>query len=252
MVNKIKNNMEKTSFKDFLETDFTSTLLNVLKPIVPVHLRELVKIENANIDYYEFGTDKEKYLKNVMKYFGSLDTIAEDLDFLISFLEFNQRKSITGLFPPLEKQESYYKYHFENYVIRIASIPDICSKLFNATFEQNVKEKYCNWHTFLDRDVKNEQSIIILNQMSNKIEKIRNQRDKKLHMGEIRSTYFDNITFGDEYSKIINTETDPILDKVTDEKISEVVEKIKKEINEVFLLLQQFLNGLLVQLNTKI
>lgn len=120
--------METDTLSDQLvSSKFGFDFMKVLAPLTGKHLK--IFLDNPGTNYEEIGDTKEKQLKHIAHLYGLLQTSVKDLELVLIFLRIENRKSITELFPALESQDQYFKYHLENFIIRIITITDVVGKL---------------------------------------------------------------------------------------------------------------------------
>ncbi len=232
--------MEQKRLSDLLvETKFGFEFIKILAPLTGKHLK--VFLENTGTNYDEIGNDKEKKLKQIAHYYGLLQTCVSDLELVLTFLRIEDRKSITIQFPNLESQEQYFKYHLENFIIRIITLTDIVGKLGNSIFETGIIEEKCNGYTFKEK-IKVADPICsdIVEKLLIETKEIKNKRHSKLHTGDTKIGYFEGIVFYDELSKIIKSEASPLLDKLTDNNIQEEIDLLENDIRDVISLVVGF------------
>lgn len=231
---------ERTLLDQLVETKFGLEFLKVLVPITTKHME--ICLENRNIDYDTIGDAKEKKLKNIAHIYGLLQTTVSDLELVLIFLRIEDRKVIKQIFPKIESQEQYFKYHLENFIIRIITITDIVGKLGDAIYETELSEEKCNGYNFKERIKPTDPSCAnIIEELLICTKEIKSKRHKKLHTGEAKIGYFDGIIFWEEISNIIKKEANPILDELTDSNIKIEINSLEKEIRNIIELVVKFL-----------
>ena len=222
-----------------INTKFGIEFTKVLAPLTGKHLK--IYLKNKVTLYDDIGDDKEKKLKEIGHYYGHLQTAISDLELVLAFLRFDNRKLILELFPNLDTQEQYYKYHLENFIIRITTITEIVGKLGNSIYETGLPEEKCNGYKFKEEIKKTDPKCsAILEKLLINTKEIKDKRHRKLHSGDTGIGYFEGIVFWDELSKIINTDANPILDELTDNNIEEEIERLQKELNHIIDLVVEF------------
>ena len=99
------------------------------------------------------------------------------------FIEIDRNK-IIEFYPNIESQESYFKYHIENYIIRVNTIMDLVGQLGNLLYETKIKDKDCNCYIFKEK-IKTEHREIadILEDILKYVNDRKKRRNKKLHTG---------------------------------------------------------------------
>jgi len=229
------------TFKEHLsKNSFESELVKILLPIVANHMK--IAIDNRDVDYEILGSEKEQHLKRIQKHYGYLNTVISDLDLVKEFLSIEDRRQIRINYPNIESQEEYYKYHFENYIIRLVTLSDIVGKMGNEIYGTGISPKRCNGYSFKKKiQSDNPKVAIIVEKLLLKIKEIKDKRHQKLHVGETDVSQLNTIVFWDELQEIIGSEKDPILDKLTDKNIKEEINMLDKEIKEVIDIIKEFL-----------
>ena len=230
---------QKNLSEQLVETKFGHEFIKVLVPLIAKHLK--VYLENKETNYKDIGDDKEKRLKKIAHFYGLLQTSVSDLELVLTFLKIKDRQSIVKLYPSLESQKQYYKYHLENFIIRIITTTDIVGKLGNSIFDTGLIEEKCNGYTFKEKiKVIDPTCSAIVEKLLVETKEIKDKRHSKLHTGETKIGYFEEIVFWDELSKIIKSEADPLLDEFTNYNIKEEIELIEKDIRNIINLVIEF------------
>jgi hypothetical protein len=232
--------MEQNTLTDQLvDTQFGKEFVKILAPLTGKHLK--IYLKNNSLKYEEIGDEYEKKLKEIGYYYGLLQTIVSDLELVLTFLKIEDRKQILEIFPSLESQKQYYKYHIENFIIRIVTITDVVGKLGNSIFETALPEEKCNGYTFKELIQHIEPNCgIIITKLLTLTKDIKDKRNCKLHTGETKIGYFEGIVFWDELSKIIKSDADPLLDKLTDDSINEEIVLLENDIRQIIKLVVEF------------
>lgn len=223
---------EKSTLIDqMLSSKFAMDFIKVLGPLTSAHMKIFLE---SRVDYDEIGTDTEKKLKEISNIYGLLQTAVSDLELVLTFLRIEDRKAILAIYPTLEDQEKYFKYHLENYIIRVITITDIIGKLGNSIFEIGLDDEKCNGYSFKEKMKQVDGNIVtIVEKLLQKTKTIKDKRYQKLHTGRSEIGYFEGIVFYDDLAKLIKTEAYPILDEFTDKNIAEEIDRIEVEIREI-------------------
>jgi len=228
-------------FSEYLRgTTFESELVKALLPIVTSHMR--TAIDDINVNYGDLGSEKEKLLKRIQNYYSNLNTVINDLDIVKLFLSIEDRKKIKENYPTLESQEEYYKYHFENYIIRLVTLSDIIGKMGNEIFEVGIDSEKCNGYNFKDKIKTTKPDVAnIIERLLSRIKEIKDKRHQKIHTGETEINQLKSIIFWDELQEIIGVENNPILDNMTDKYIKEEIDNLETEAKEIIDIIKEFL-----------
>lgn len=231
-------NEKETLVDQMLSSKFAVDFIKVLAPLTSAHMK--IFMEN-DVDYDDIGNDKEKKLKEISNLYGLLQTAVSDLELVLTFLRIENRKAILEIYPTIEAQEKYFKYHLENYIIRVITITDIIGKLGNLIFECGLDDEKCNGYSFKEKMKQVDGNIVtIVEKLLQKTKTIKDKRHKKLHTGKSEIGYFEGIVFYDDLSRLIKTEADPILDDFTDKNIAEEIDRIEVEIREIIDIVIEF------------
>lgn len=117
-----------------------------------VHEASKAIIKKGKIQFKEENsilTEDDKAILKMFEYVLSLQGVLKDIEKVLVFLQIDTKK-IKKVYPLLNADEEYYKYHFENYIIRIIILQDIVGKLGNILYKTNIKDEKCNGYNFAD------------------------------------------------------------------------------------------------------
>lgn len=229
----------KTLLDQFVESKFGFEFINVYKPLVLSHLKKCS--ENENFDYNNIGNEKETKIKEIARLYGFLQTSVSDLELVLAFLKIPDRKQITELYPILESQKQYFKYHLENFIIRIITVTDIVGKLGNSIFETGIIEEECNGYKFKEKIKSTDKNCsILIEKLLVTTKEIKEKRHQKLHSGESLIGYFEGIVFWDELLKITKSDAEPLLDELTDSTIEDEIESLENDIKKIIAIVVEF------------
>jgi hypothetical protein len=232
-------------FSEYLSQSlFIRKLCIATHPIYARHLKELSK-GNITDSFENYGAEKEKYLKSIMSSVASLQSYFEDLQRAVTFLKVDKSK-ISHIYKDELETDDYYKYHYDNFIIRIVTSIDVCGKIGNLLYDLKIPEKYSNWHSFtVHPTIKNTLPAQKLNEFSEFLEDFKSQRHKIVHQGQNPNNRFDKIIFWDTINKVIGKPKnihDKILDEHTAEQIQEAMEEIESVISETARFIFEFLD----------
>jgi hypothetical protein len=223
------------SFSEYLnQSPFIKKLLIATQPIYSRHLKELLR-GNIEESFDNYGEEKEKYLKSIMSAVGSLQSYFEDLEKVVLFLKVDKSK-ISKLYKDNLEADDYYKYHYDNFIIRVVTSIDVCGKIGNLVFNLQIQERYANWYSFtVHPTVKDTLPALKLIVFSDFLDDFKSQRHSKVHQGQNPKNRFDKIIFWDAINKAIGKPKDThdkILDEHTKEQIQEAITEIESIISE--------------------
>lgn len=220
-------------------TQFETELANAIKKFIPKHMKEC--LNNPELKYEEYGTESEKKLKLILKYYTNLSIVLKDLDLTLKFLE-KDRSSILENYKFLDSQETYFNYHYENYYIRIITILDIIGKIGTILYRFNLDLDKVSAHKFKDKALKEnyEEIVKIIDKLTCFLNKFKNERHKKLHTGESSIKPFNGTVIWEDLNVKIDFDTDEILKQHTDQKIKEEIENLRGNTIELIEVVKEF------------
>ena len=135
----------QTNFHEGLNRSlFVRTLFITTQPIYAKHLKDFAN-QRIEVHFNAYGTEKEVYLKSIVSFIGLVQSYFEDLEKVVTFLRIN-KSQLSALYGDKIKPSDYFKYHYDNFVIRILTCIDICGKIGNVVFDLKIEDKYSNWH----------------------------------------------------------------------------------------------------------
>ncbi|RKE95226.1 Cthe_2314 family HEPN domain-containing protein [Ichthyenterobacterium magnum] len=221
-------------------TQFELELAKASLKFVSKHLKEC--LENLDLVYEEYGTENEKKIKLILKLYGNISVVLRDIDLTFQFLE-KERADIIKHYSFLDSQETYFKYHYENYFIRIITVLDLLGKIGTLLYDLDLNLEKVSAHTFKDKAKKegfNEISSIA-EKITEKLKELKTERHKKLHTGEADIKPFNGTVIWEDLNALIGSETDKVLIEYTDEKIKEEITILRKSTHELIDLIKEFL-----------
>ncbi len=187
---------------------FAANLSETITPILVEHLQKFSSRTNRpKCIFSEYGSDQELRIKEIFKKFNTLKDSLKTISIIPYFLQ-------TSLIEQICKENhleeiEYYQYHYENFLIRLVGIPDICAKIGNLVYQTGIEEKKCNWYKFMNHpEIKREDCSSKLEDLSNLLSSLRSDRHIIVHSGGFQSEQIKSIE-----SNIIDDELIPI-DKI--------------------------------------
>ncbi len=215
-------------------SSFIRKLVISAQPIYVAHM-EIMKDNNYNIDFTELGSTKEKLIKSITDAFGGINNYFDDLYKTLNYLKIDKRK-IQHLYSNTISSEDYYKYHYDNFIIRIMTSFDICGKLGNIVYQLGIQEKYANGSSFINHpDIKDLEPAEKGVKLFNFLDEFRQQRHHKIHKGENSSNRFDKIVFWDTINKIVGAgePTSQVLEDYTQDEIIALIDSMEPKLDEI-------------------
>jgi len=223
--------------ENYTELSKSSTFIRKLaiaaQPIYAAHM-QIMKDNDYDLNFDELGTPKEKLIKGMINAIGSISNYFDDLYKTLDFLRVDKRK-IQHLYPDTISSEIYYKYHYDNFVIRIMTSFDLCGKLGNVVYQLNIQERYANGYAFITHsDIRELEPAQKGAELSDFLENFKQQRHLKVHKGENPENRFDKIVYWDTINKIVSPgePTSEVLEDYTQEEINAAVDEVEQQINE--------------------
>jgi len=232
-------------------TEFEAELAKAMVKIVPAHLKACM--ENKVLDYDSYGTDNEKTLKLILKYFANIRSVLRDIDLSLNFLG-KKRDVILSDYFFLESQGEYYKYHYENYYIRLSTLLDLIGKLGTLLYDLDLDLNKVSAYIFKDKAKKegHENVSNIVDRLVEKFVELKTERHKKLHSGKADIEPFNEVVIWEDINSIIGSDTDEIQKHYTDEKINEEIQLLKTNTTEIIDIVKEFLEEAKSKLREKI
>ena len=151
----------------------------------------------------------------------------------------------------LDSQETYSKYHYENYYIRLITILDIIGKLGTTLYGFNLDLDKVSAYTFKYKALKegHEDIARIIDTLSDKLKKCKAERKKKLHKGEAEIKPFNGTVILEDIKPFIGSNKDEILTQYTDQKIKEEIEILTGNTFDLIEIVKEFLEESITKLN---
>ena len=229
-------------------SEFLRILLPESLQLTLRHRKEQKKNKITHQSYYEYGNENEIYLKRITKELCDFQDYFFDLIQLPTYLSVEKEK-IEGFYDGKIKQDEYYKYHYDNFIIRIFTSIDICSKIGNIVLNLRIKESLCNWYKVANHKlVKETASSIKLYEFSNFLKHLKDHRNIKIHKGLSLNNQFDDFVFWEEIYKSLNKDIEnehmDLLNKLTKENIELKISEIVSVISVVMIHCFDFLDTL--------
>lgn len=193
----------------------------------------------------------EEHLNNIQKCIIPIEEYLADLSLVPDFLEI-KRSQISSIYVKLS-EEQYYKYHYDNFIIRIATSVDICGKLGNTVYGLNIPEKKCNGYSFVNHpSVKNLDCSTKLNDLLEYLKPLLKTRHIKVHKGESSENKFSKVMFHDWWPIDMKEKMKghiSILNEITNEDIKSISLHIHDVISEMTERLCRFLDSMIPRLD---
>lgn len=175
-------------------------------------------------------TEKDHQVMKLFNYISLLQKVFEDISTVFLFLNVNITK-LKEIFPEIETEETYYRYHFENFFIRIITIQDIIGKFGNILYKTGLKEKKCDAYKFKSKlETNGNIKAKFISDILKQTEDIKNFRNTKLHEGDAEIENFKGLVFWNDLANIAGIEVDKILHDSSNEKLQIEIKKLTTEL----------------------
>lgn len=227
--------MESTT-KKLYESEFSKKLMREsLKIVNKWSLIHSNNMENDS-EYYlknrSFNSvgniDEQKYYQKTEKFLAIQSTL-EDINKVFIFLKIDRNKILEN-YPEINSQENYFKYHIENYIVRIYTIVDLIGKLGNLLYETKIPDDDCNCYKFKEKIKKDNIEIgKLIEDILDYIDEIKKRRNKKIHTGIIEITELNGISFWEDFSEFLSPEfnyKNPIINLINEENFNKMIQKL--------------------------
>jgi hypothetical protein len=210
-------------------SSFMRRLFAVTAPIISKHLKRFAK-DPMNESFETMGDNQERFLKSLVDRVGMISEYFDDVFLTLTFLQVDKAK-ISALYGESLVPEQYYKFHYDNFLIRMVTSLDICAKLGNVVFDLRISERKMYPLTFYEHpSLKTECSAEILKEFADYLDTIKKDRHRKVHQGTSKENMFNRVLFWENLNKAMDIspeEQDSVLEEFTQSKISEVLREIE-------------------------
>ncbi len=190
---------------------------------------------------------KREYIKNVFKKMRNVvakaDNITQSIYFLSAYSASPRWKKLFG-------KSSYFKYHYEFYLISEQGLFDRCLHLINAVFQLGLKDRFVKSDIILSNiNLKEFAGIDILKKFEKNIEKRREKRNKVVHIQEYGDNLLDELEkreFFDKYREAFKKGPQP---KNSTRAVDQMIRRVRASQLEnssvrVFEFVNAFINSL--------
>lgn len=182
--------------------------------------------------------DSEKRLWEILIRTTNVNSVLSSLEVVLLYLKVKNRDEILKKLE-IDSSKEYFKYHMENYIIRISSLPDALAWLTNAVLQLGYTKNL--YGTTIKTLAACPQSLRTkMDTLLQRIEDIRKIRHIKIHEGEVDMPYFSDIVFFSE----LQIEVPDLLINFTEEEINKQISTLTKELDEVGLLVSDYMDEL--------
>lgn len=224
-------------------TEFELILIDKTKSIISEHMK--MCFNDSSLNYEELGNVTEIKLKSILKYFSNIYSVLDDIDLSLSFLH-KEREDILEDYSFLNKQEDYYKYHFENFYIRLITLADLCAKIGVLVYVFQIDLSRVSIFTFKDKAEKAGKYEIskISEELKSSIKKLKDARNDKLHNGVTDIQLFQEVVIWEDYESFVPNITNDTLTLYTNEQVQNTIKKLNLEAVNLVQIIKRFLNEL--------
>jgi hypothetical protein len=193
----------------------------------------------------------EELLNSIQSHIIPIEDYLKDLTLIPIFLSI-ERAQISSSYSAMSEEE-YFKYHYDNFIIRIVTVIDICGKLGNTVYELNIPEKNCNGFTFVNTpSVRDLDCAFKLTELIEYLEPFRSTRHIKIHKGKSSENKFSAAKFQDwwpddmkeKLKNYINT-----LHEITNDDIKTIVIELDEILSNMTIKICAFLDSMIPRLD---
>ncbi len=219
----------------------------------PIISRDMKRFANDPMkqSFEQLESSHERFLKSLVTRIGNLSEYFDDVFLTLTFLRVEKSK-ITSLYGESIDPKEYYKYHYDNFLIRMVTALDICAKLGNALFDLNIPERNMYPQRFYEhRRMKGQLPAEILKNFADYLDNIKQDRHRKVHQGASKENKFDKVLFWEGINRALDKtpeEHDLILEEYTQTQISEVLNDIDEITRQSILYVVGFMESSLPRL----
>jgi hypothetical protein len=142
--------------------------------------------------YFRPDTPGEKRILRIYEQYKAIELQLKDILTTVTYLKL---KGIDSLL----KQNSinkidYIRFNYENYLIRVASFPDILSILGDTVYETGLPERDISWNSFTrHKKTQNLECSTILTNFATQIKNLRHERHRIIHYGGHKNEIIETI-----------------------------------------------------------
>ena len=216
------------------------------------HLKE-IRSKNLSISKLDsYGTDRQIHLKAIFNDLNLIRQYFDDLNIFSKFFNID-RKKISKLYGKALSDEDYYKYHYDNFVIRLLTSIDLCGKIGCTAYRLKIKND--SWYQFSQNKlIKGTKIEEILISYSDYIDKLRQHRHEKVHTGKSKDNQFDKIIFWDSLMDLLDEKLDEdvlsTLNEITDDDIKLRIYEMESVLTKCIDFTYDFLDTLVTKAKT--
>ena len=78
--------------------------------------------------------------------------------------------------------DDYYKFHYDNFIIRLVTSIDVCGKIGNIVYQLGIADRYANWYSFtVHPKMKDSVPAAQLIEFTEYLDEFKQQRHIKVH-----------------------------------------------------------------------
>ena len=218
----------------FNRSCFAQTIETSVFQFYGKHLKEIREKHLGIRAMDSYGSAKEIWLKAIFNELLRIRHYFEDLQILPKFLNV-EREKIVLLYGDAIDDEDYYKFHYDNFVIRLLTSIDLCGKIGRTVFELPIK--HGSWYQLMQHpELKGTQPAKILQSFSTYLENYRKHRHQKIHSGQSEDDQFDKIVYWESLVKLtgmeMHLEDMEVLNEFTNVEIKRKVAELEAVINQ--------------------
>lgn len=223
----------------------TAIIINKWSSIHAEKLKEGIEVYKNYKSFDSVGNvDEINYYEKAEKFWAIQNTL-EDINKVFVFIEIDRSK-ILEFYPKIESQESYFKYHIENYIIRVYTIIDLVGKIGNLLYETKIPDEDCNCYKFKEKIKKDRPEIAeLIEDILKYADDRKKRRHKKLHTGNLEIEELNGFSFWEDFRDVLPESFDfdnPILTLMNQVRFENMIDELRSYLNELILKINKFLD----------
>ncbi len=207
------------------------------KHIKNIYVNHSKEAHDRDVDFSEYGTPKEIYLKEVFRLYMIINDELDRIKYTEHFLTI--KKVPKHYLKNQIKEIEYYKHHIDFFHIECISIFDYCVNLINHALILGIPVRKCNAYKIIENTtLKGGLIIEKLKSFEKEISELKKNRNIIIHQGD-----FESVSLNEIDSKIICNELfdfGPEKTKYFEKKKLQQVKETIKKINDIILTLEDY------------
>lgn len=238
-ISRIREDQVDATRLDIFKSGYVLTFFAPLSKFLGDHL---IRSIDQKINFNEFGTEYEIYLKTIWEDFMRINDSLENLNITPRFLKtdpFPEELLVVDI-----NEFIYFKYHYEHFHIRIISIIDFCAYLINSTYRLGIPNRKCSVQTILENKRSGKTTAAtLLREFNQEFLNFRKLRNTIVHEGKFDAERIESID-----TSILNQDLVPIqqpIKKWFEERKKKAKEEVCMEVSNSITKCKQYIREIL-------